>query len=100
MAGSQDANGNVMGRSHTNPILDTRTYQVEIAGGEVTELTTNMIAESMCSQCDSGGNKYLLLYVLVDYLKDNKAIFLSEQQIMVQNRPITHKTTAGWQICC
>ena len=43
---SQDANGNVMGRSHTNPILDMRTYQVEFAGGNVTELTTNVIAES------------------------------------------------------
>ena len=42
---SQDAIGNVMGRSH--PILDTRTYQVEFAGGKVTELTANVIAESI-----------------------------------------------------
>ena len=36
VARSQDANANVMGRSHTNPILDTRTYQVEFTGGKVT----------------------------------------------------------------
>ena len=42
-------------------------YQVEFPGGEVTELTTNVIAESMYSQCDADGNKYLLLNVLVDY---------------------------------
>ena len=27
----------VMGRFHTNPILDTRMYQVEFAGGKVTD---------------------------------------------------------------
>ena len=37
----------VMGRSNTNPILDTRTYQVEFVGGNVTELTTNVISDSM-----------------------------------------------------
>ena len=37
VARSKDANGNVMGRSHTNPILDTRMYQVEFAGGKVIE---------------------------------------------------------------
>ena len=45
-ARSQDASGNMRGRSHTNPILDTQMYQVEFTGCEVTELTTNVIAES------------------------------------------------------
>ena len=95
VARSQDANGNVMGRSCTNPILDTRIYQVEFAGGEVIELTTNLITESMCAQCNSEGNEYLLLDVLVDYQKDNKAISLFDQQITVWGRPKIHKTTAG-----
>ena len=38
--------------------------------------------------------------MLVDYQRDNKAISLSDQQITVQGRPITHMTTAGWQSCC
>ena len=41
------ARGNIMGRAHMNPILDTRMYKVEIAGGKVTELTTNIIAKSV-----------------------------------------------------
>ena len=89
-----------MGRSHTNPILDTRMYQVEFAGGEVTELTANVIAESMNAQCNTEGNKYLLLDALVDYQKDSKAISLSDQQTIVRGRPVTRKTTAGWKICC
>ena len=47
VARSRDANGNIMGRSHTNTILDTRTYQNEFTGGEVTALTANVISESM-----------------------------------------------------
>ena len=65
-----------MGRIHTNPILNTRMYQVEFAGGKVTELTTNVIAESMCTQCGADKNEYLLVDVLVDYQKDNKDISL------------------------
>ena len=56
-----------MGRSHTNSILDMRTYQVEFAGDEVTELTTNIIVESMYAQCNSDKNEFLLLDALVDY---------------------------------
>ena len=67
VARSQDANGNFMGRSHKNPILDVRMYGVEFTGGKVTELTTNIIAESMYAQCNSDGNEYLLLDALVDY---------------------------------
>ena len=100
VARSRDANGNVMGRSHTNPILDTRMYQLKFAGGKVTALTTNVIAESMYVQCNSEGNEYLLLDELGDYQKDDKAISLSDQQTRVWGRPVMHKTTAGWQICC
>ena len=55
MARSQDSNGNVVGRSHTNPILDTIMYQVEFAGDKVTELTANVIAESMYSNAMQKG---------------------------------------------
>ena len=46
-----------------------RMYQVEFAAGEITELTANVIAESMYSQHDAEGNEYLLLDALVDHPK-------------------------------
>ena len=52
----------------------------------------------MYAQYHSEGNE--LLDVLVDYEKDNMAISLSDQQTTVWGRPVTHKTTAGWQISC
>ena len=73
VAQSHDASGTFMGRAHTNPILDTGMYQVDFAGSEVTDITTNIIAKSIYTQCDADGNEYLLLAVLVDYCEDNKA---------------------------
>ena len=89
-----------MERTHTNPILHTRMYQVEFTGGEVTELSANVIAESMYAQCNADGNECLLFDVLVDSCKDNKVISLADQQTSIQGRPQTCETTAGWQICC
>ena len=54
-----------------------------------TELTTNVIAESMYTQCNADGNEFLLLDALVHYLKDNKAISLTDQQITVWVRTVT-----------
>ena len=89
-----------MGRVHINLILNSRIYKVGFAGGEATELTANTIAESIYTKFDADGNECLLLEVLVDYHKDNKAIILSEQQTSIWGRPVTWKTTAGWKICC
>ena len=54
----------------------------------------------MLTQCDIDGNDYLFRDVLVDYCKDNKAISLIDQQVSIQNRPVTHKTNASWKIWC
>ena len=58
VAQSHDANGNLIGRDQKSPILDIRIYQVEIAGGKVTELTANNIVELMYTQCDADGKEY------------------------------------------
>ena len=50
LARSHGANGNIMGRFHTSPVLVMRTYQVEFAGGKVAELIPNVIAKSMYAQ--------------------------------------------------
>ena len=62
----QDADGNLIGRSNQNPILDTCLYEVEFPGGEITELAANMIAEPMYAQHDVDGNEYLLLEAFIE----------------------------------
>ena len=53
VAWNHDISENVMGRAQTNLMLNTMMYQVEFARGKVTELTTNVIAESMYAQCNA-----------------------------------------------
>ena len=73
-----------MCRAHANPIFDTMMYQVEFAGGEVTELIANVFSESIYAQCGADGNEYLLFNLLIHHHKDNKAISLPDQQTSVQ----------------
>ena len=95
-----DANGNVLGRTHENPILDTRMCQVEFIGRKVTELTTDVIAESMYAQCDTDSNVYLPLDSLIDHHEDDKVISLTDQHNSVKDKPVTQESTAGWKIYC
>ena len=62
-----DANGNPTGRSNENTILDTHLYEVEFSGGEITELTDEIIAELMYAKYNVDGNEYLLSDVFVDF---------------------------------
>ncbi len=62
-----DWDGNPVGHANDNPILDTRSYVVDFDDGNQTELTANMVAESLHSQCDPDGNQYVLLEKIVNY---------------------------------
>ena len=79
-------------RAHKFCILDTRMSQVKFTEGAITELTTNIIAESMYTQCNADGKEHILL--------DDKSIFLEQKQTRISGRPVTCKTTAGWKIYC
>ena len=81
-------------------ILDTRLYEVQFPSGEVTELTANIIAQSMYAQCDADGNEYLLLESFVDYRKESGALRIDEQEIVVRGRKSLRRSTKGWKICC
>ena len=70
----RQSDGTLLGMPHSNPILDTRTYDVEFADGQTTELAANVIDENMFAQCDSEGNQYLLLAGIVDHRKDSSAV--------------------------
>ncbi len=67
----------------------------------MTNLTTNLIAESMYAQCDPNGNQYVLLDSLIDHQRLDTALQLSDQTA-VRNDGWTYqkRNTVGWQICC
>ena len=78
----RDADGNVVGRANDNPLLDIQEYHIKFDYGEVSELTANVIAESMYASCDADSNEYLLLDSIVYYQKNDKALSLEDQKII------------------
>ena len=71
---ARDNDGNVIGRAHDNPILDTRKYIVAFEDGEEAELSANAIAQSMYAQCDPEGNQYVLFNSIVDYRRSTTTL--------------------------
>jgi hypothetical protein len=78
-----DWGGNSVGHANDNPILDTRSYVVNFDDGDQTELTANMIAESLYLQCDPDINQYVLLEEIVDHRRLPAAVKLSDQKLSV-----------------
>eukprot|EP00934_Nitzschia_sp_Nitz4_P008127 Nitzschia sp. Nitz4//scaffold260_size33533//228//6137//NITZ4_007876-RA/size33533-snap-gene-0.41-mRNA-1//-1//CDS//3329544674//8117//frame0 len=92
--------GQLRGTANDNPILDTRTYEIEFPDGQVAEYSANVLAENMWSQSDVEGRQYLLLKEIVDHKKDEDvAVRESERWITVNNRKHARKSTRGWSIC-
>lgn len=96
----RDVNDNPIGVAHSNPIFDTRLYQVQFPEGNVEEYSTNVIAQNIYSQLDNEGHRYLLLNEIIDYKTDEGAVPPEERLVISQNGNI-HKrcTTKGWHLC-
>ena len=89
--------GEPIGRSHNNPLFDTREYEVEFTDGSREKYQANIIAENMFAQVDSEGNQYLLLKEITDHKHDNSAIPISEGMVRSSNGTMKPKvTTRGW----
>jgi hypothetical protein len=95
----RQANGTLLGKAHTNPILNTGTYKVEFADGQLTELTANIIAEKAFAQCDSEGNQYLLLAAIVNHRNDSSAVEKKDMYIKRGYNLQLRRTTKGWILC-
>ena len=91
--------GSVIGRANSNPILDTRTYDVEFPDGQTAEVSANVIAQNMYAMCDVEGNQYLLLAGIVDHRKDESALDRADMYIKHGSNRHMKKTTKGWKLC-
>ena len=100
IARKRDADDNPIGRSHSNPIFDTRLYQVEFPDGHVEEYNANIIAQHLYSQIDGDGNRVALLDAIIDYEKDDKVAIPPEQRFAIGSNGniYKHPTTKGWRL--
>ena len=94
----RDSDDRVLGRSHDNPILDTRVYQVEYPDGATAEFSANVIAENILSQVETDGFNFSYLSEIIGHRSNEQA--LSKENGLIQTKsglkPII--TTKGWEI--
>jgi hypothetical protein len=95
----RSADGSLQGTANPNPILDTRTYEVEFPDGEVHEYAANTIAENMWAQCDSEGRQHMLLGAIVGYQSDGHAVRFADRFVTVKGKRHLRKSTKGWHLC-
>jgi hypothetical protein len=95
-----DLDGNPIGKGNSNPIFDTRIYQVEFPDGHVEEFTANTIAECLYSQVDDEGKQYILLDDIIDFRVTKEAI-PEENRFQISPNGNIHpqRTTKGWDLC-
>ena len=65
----RDAEGEIVGTPHTNPILDTTVYQVEFDDGIVEELSAKVICDNVFGYVDDDGHQVLELDHIVEHYR-------------------------------
>jgi hypothetical protein len=100
IARKRDADGNPIGKSNANPILDTRLYQVKFTDGTVSEYSADEIAECLYSQVDDEGRQLMLLDELIDWKRTDEAVDDNDiLQVSHNGNLHPRRTTKGWKIC-
>jgi len=95
----KDNDGNPVGVANSNPILDTRLFEVEFADGFTSEMTANAIAQNLFAQVDAEGHRMVLLDEIVDYRTTKKAVKQADAFVKSSNGTKRRKeTTQGWEL--
>ena len=97
----RDSDGNLIGRSNKNPLLDSSIYEVEFDSGETEAYTANIIAEHLYAQVDDEGYTHYILSDIVDHQKDESAIPQGEDAYITtkSGRRMPKRTSRGWKFC-
>lgn len=98
---ARDNDGKPIGKTHSNPLLDTRAYDCEMHDGTVYRYSANVIAENIFSQCDNEGRRQAVMSEITDHRKDNTALDITNGYTMTKRgKRIPKTTTRGWQLLC
>jgi hypothetical protein len=97
----RDDDGNVRGKANTNPILDSRVYEVQFSDGHTEEYATNVIAEAVYARVDDEGYEHLILDEIIDYRKDMAIAISDDEHYIIAGNGNRHprRTTKVWELC-
>jgi hypothetical protein len=79
------SDGTPVGVAHSNPILDTREYEVSFPDGSTDCYAANMIAESLYSQVDADGRKFILMKEIMDHRLDRLVVPVDDAYYVDRN---------------
>jgi hypothetical protein len=91
--------GNPIGLRNSNPLINTREYEVLMPNGATVSYTANVIAENLYSQVDSEGRQFLMLDEIFDHRKEKTAYSKDDGYVVSHNGIKTlRQTTQGRQL--
>ena len=97
---ARDSNGELIGKSHSNPLLDTSVYEVELEDGSVERYNANIIAEHIYAQVDDDGYTMMLVDEIIDHRSNEQALTKADGFVRGPNGSLKPKqTTKGWELC-
>jgi hypothetical protein len=95
----RNLNGDPVGIANSNPILDTREYEVEFPDGSTEIYMANTIAENMYAQVDDEGHEFLFMQEIADHKKDGSAVSRDDMFVRSANgQQRMRLTTKGWKL--
>ena len=95
----RDKDGNIIGKSDPNPLLDTSVYQVQFLDGAIEEIDANTIATNILSQVDDDGNCVGVIAEIIDHRKGSEAVSEANDSVDHNGKTYRLKTTRGWWLC-
>eukprot|EP00978_Attheya_sp_CCMP212_P021053 scaffold61086_cov39-Attheya_sp.AAC.1 len=92
--------GDPVGTSHLNPVLDTRVYAVEFNDGMQQEYTANLIATSIFAQVDDEGYEFILMDKIIEHKADGHAVQCDDMMYIIGKNGNKHmrRITIGWKL--
>ena len=96
---STDLDGNPIGEYDSNPMLNTRVYDVMFPDGDVQQYSANIIAQNIYDSDDDDGYRYQHLDDIIGHRKLPNAVPKSDGHVTSKNgerKP--RKTSKGWNI--
>ena len=91
----QDADGNPIGRSNQNSILDISLYEADILGERLQSWLQTSCRVNVCPMWFDG-NQYLLLEAFVDHRKNGSTLSVEDQMIVDKGeKPLESQQLAG-----
>lgn len=98
-ARKRNRDGTPIGESNSNPLFDTRVYEVSFGDGNYYDYSANVILENLYAQVDDFGRSASLLSDIIDHRKTEEAISKEDGWYKAKNSSAKKRiiTTKGWE---